>query len=112
MFMVQHDCGHHSFFKNAAVNDVYGSFFESSPPARHDRHLVHRLAGKDFASWTEDERMAAENVGRVFNRIGFLVRNGYLDSREFVDRVIDGALITLNEWRQSSAAEPSPAATR
>jgi hypothetical protein len=34
------------------------------------------------------------------------------DSREFVDRVIDGALITLTEWRQSSAAEPSPAATR
>lgn len=34
------------------------------------------------------------------------------DSREFVDRVIDGALITLTEWRQHSAAEPSPAATR
>ena len=34
------------------------------------------------------------------------------DSREFVERVIDGALITLTEWRQSSAAEPSPAATR
>ncbi|MGZ4186167.1 MAG: sulfotransferase family protein [Solirubrobacteraceae bacterium] len=34
------------------------------------------------------------------------------DSREFVDRVIDGALITLTEWRRSSAAEPSPAAAR
>jgi hypothetical protein len=31
------------------------------------------------------------------------------DSREFVNRVIDGALITLNEWRKS-ADEPSPAA--
>jgi hypothetical protein len=34
------------------------------------------------------------------------------DSREFVDRVVDGALITLTEWRQSSTAEPSPAAAR
>jgi hypothetical protein len=34
------------------------------------------------------------------------------DSREFVDRVIDGALITLTAWRQSSAAEASPAAAR
>ena len=34
------------------------------------------------------------------------------DSREFVDRVVDGALITLTEWRQGSAAEPSPAAAR
>jgi hypothetical protein len=32
------------------------------------------------------------------------------DSREFVNRVIDGALITLTEWRNSSADEPSPAA--
>lgn len=32
------------------------------------------------------------------------------DSREFVNRVIDGALITLNEWRKSAADEPSPAA--
>ena len=34
------------------------------------------------------------------------------DSREFVDRVVDGALITLTEWRQGSTAEPSPAAAR
>jgi hypothetical protein len=34
------------------------------------------------------------------------------DSREFVDRVIDGALITLTEWRQQNTAEPSPAAAR
>jgi hypothetical protein len=34
------------------------------------------------------------------------------DSREFIDRVVDGALITLNEWRQASTAEPSPAAAR
>jgi hypothetical protein len=34
------------------------------------------------------------------------------DRREFVDRVIDGALITLTEWRRSSAAVPSPAAVR
>ena len=32
------------------------------------------------------------------------------DSREFVNRVIDGALITLNEWRKSAADEASPAA--
>jgi hypothetical protein len=32
------------------------------------------------------------------------------DSREFVNRVIDGALITLTEWRNSTADEPSPAA--
>ena len=32
------------------------------------------------------------------------------DSREFVNRVIDGALITLNAWRNSTADEPSPAA--
>lgn len=34
------------------------------------------------------------------------------DSREFIDRVIDGALITLTEWRRSTAAEPSPATAR
>ena len=32
------------------------------------------------------------------------------DSREFVNRVIDGSLITLNEWRKSTASEPTPAA--
>jgi hypothetical protein len=34
------------------------------------------------------------------------------DSREFIDRVVDGALITLTEWRRASADEPSPAAAR
>jgi hypothetical protein len=33
------------------------------------------------------------------------------DSREFIDRVIDGSLIALTEWRARSTLEPSPAAT-
>jgi sulfotransferase family protein len=32
------------------------------------------------------------------------------DSREFVDRVIDGALLTLTDWRARTAPVPSPSA--
>ena len=32
------------------------------------------------------------------------------DSKQFVDRVIDGALISLNEWKARSSQEPSPSA--
>jgi hypothetical protein len=32
------------------------------------------------------------------------------DSKQFVDRVIDGALISLNEWKARTSQEPSPSA--
>ena len=56
-----------------------------SEHARATRAVVWQLDSDDFADWTKDQLHAAEEVGRCFNRIGFLMRNGYLDSKELLE---------------------------
>jgi omega-6 fatty acid desaturase (delta-12 desaturase) len=52
MFMVQHDCGHHSFFKNAAVNDWVGRIVGVLTLTPYDcwrrEHAVHHATSGDL----------------------------------------------------------------
>jgi len=81
IFIIQHDCGHHSFFPNRRTNDVLGvvcSFFTLTPyhlwKRSHSRHhvtsgdLSHRGHG-DVAVLTVDEYKGRSRLGRLRYRL-------------------------------------------
>ncbi len=76
IFIIQHDCGHHSFFRNRRANDLLGSFcglltltpyhFWKRSHARHHSssgNLSHRGTG-DVSVLTVDEYRALSRFGR------------------------------------------------
>ncbi|HEY4639161.1 MAG TPA: fatty acid desaturase [Candidatus Udaeobacter sp.] len=81
LFIIQHDCGHHSFFRSRRANDAVGSFFGlfTLTPYRlwlrsHSRHhassgdLHHRGHG-DVWILTVDEYLKRSFLGRLQYRI-------------------------------------------
>ncbi|WLS45415.1 hypothetical protein Q3V37_29315 [Micromonospora profundi] len=65
------------------LNEILEYLYSDS--ARQARRTVLQLHGAPLETWTEEQYLAAENVGRVFNRIGFLMKNGYLESAELLE---------------------------
>lgn len=81
IFIIQHDCGHHSFFRNRRTNDLLGSFcslFTLTPyylwRRTHARHhsssgdLSHRGQG-DISVLTVDEYLDRNWLGRLKYRL-------------------------------------------
>ena len=81
IFIIQHDCGHHSFFRNRRANDVLGSvcgLLTLTPyhlwRRTHARHHVssgdlnHRGHG-DVGVLTVDEYMSRSRLGRLKYRL-------------------------------------------
>lgn len=80
-FIIQHDCGHGSFFKSQKANDRLGpwlSIFTMTPYAQwakeHNRHhatsgnLSHRGVG-DVTTWTVEEYKNNNRVKKFFYRL-------------------------------------------
>ena len=81
IFIIQHDCGHHSFFKSHRANDVLGFLcgvltmtpyhFWRRTHARHhvtSGNLDHRGHG-DVATWTVKEYQSKSRWGRLGYRL-------------------------------------------
>ena len=81
LFIIQHDCGHHSFFRSRRTNDVVGSFcglLTLTPyylwRRSHSRHhassgdLSHRGHG-DVWVMTVDEYRSRSHLGRLQYRL-------------------------------------------
>jgi omega-6 fatty acid desaturase (delta-12 desaturase) len=81
IFIIQHDCGHHSFFRNRRANDVLGSLcgvltltpyhFWKRTHARHhvsSGDLSHRGHG-DVGILTVDEYLSRSRLGRLKYRV-------------------------------------------
>ncbi len=81
IFIIQHDCGHRSFFRNQTANDVLGFlcgiltltpyFFWRRTHARHhttNGNLSHRGHG-DVLTWTVDEYRSKSPWGRWAYRV-------------------------------------------
>jgi omega-6 fatty acid desaturase (delta-12 desaturase) len=81
IFIIQHDCGHHSFFRNRQANDVLGFLcgiitltpyhFWRRTHARHhvtSGNLSHRGHG-DVSTLTVEEYLARSRLGRLGYRL-------------------------------------------
>jgi omega-6 fatty acid desaturase (delta-12 desaturase) len=81
IFIIQHDCGHGSFFKNKKYNDILGpllTVFTMTPYGQwakeHNRHhatagnLNHRGVG-DVTTWTVEEYKKASLGKKIYYRI-------------------------------------------
>jgi omega-6 fatty acid desaturase (delta-12 desaturase) len=81
IFVIQHDCGHHSFLKSRKWNNVVGfvsSFFSSIPYKywsrmhnfhhAHNRQLEHRGMG-DIHFLTTEEYQNRSRMGKIYYRI-------------------------------------------
>lgn len=72
------------FIANGSLlNEIIADLF--SEGARKARETVWPLDPEGYGSWAKDERLAAEEIARSFNRVGFLLRNKYLNSKEFLE---------------------------
>jgi len=87
LFIIQHDCGHGSFFKTRAANDLlgralsmltltpYGSWSQGHAAHHASTGNLDRRGRGDVETWTVDEYLSSRPLKRLFYR---LYRNPFL----------------------------------
>jgi hypothetical protein len=68
----------HGQLAQAVLANLYSRRF------REARSIVYGLYQRPLDEWSNEEYLAAEEVGRCFGEVGFLLRNGYLVNDELV----------------------------
>lgn len=81
LFIIQHDCGHHSFFRSRAANDMlgralsvltltpYGSWSQSHAAHHASTGNLDRRGRGDVETWTVDEYQSSGLLKRIFYRL-------------------------------------------
>lgn len=81
LFIIQHDCGHGSFFRSRAANDLlgrslslltltpYGSWAQGHAAHHASTGNLDRRGRGDVETWTVDEYRAASPLKRLFYRL-------------------------------------------